>query len=132
MTLGELPFLFKWKSIENHTADMKLVNLKWAQNEKSQEFATYDLLCSYDEFFRTCQLTFVEKLTEEEKKELQSFENEICECFYDASIDQWVPDKIRPDRKLPNALFVVNQIVMNIKENLTLQEMISDVEAALK
>jgi hypothetical protein len=48
----------------------------------------------------------------------------IVECEYDEVADTFKPIKLRLDKSHPNSLMTINKTMCNIKENITMDELI--------
>ena len=112
--------LFKWKPMNSHTFDFKVyrdANGITAYVNKNSSHVPY---------------AFAKNGSVEEKifseylhKNCKEFVNNcIVECGYDAVNDLYKPILVRGDKIHPNSVYTVNKTLVNIKENITLEELI--------
>lgn len=60
------------------------------------------------------------------EKNCSGFSNgNIVECDYDEKLDVFKPIKIRNDKSHPNSIFTVKKTLNNIKENITVEELVA-------
>jgi hypothetical protein len=117
--------LFKWKNNGCHTFDFKV-------HETDSEIILYVIQDSYDIKFASIEKNsengkmFINLLREKHP----SFKNgEIVECGYDENTKRYIPHIHRLDKTHPNSLFTVNKIILNAKENITLEEIITFIKS---
>jgi hypothetical protein len=111
--------LFKWKPRNLHTFDFKIVekdNTVIAQvSEKGSiiDFASID------------KNTEVGKVFTDKLNGLSGYSNgSIVECDYDEVTECYEPKLIRDDKTHPNGIFTVDKTLLNIRENITIGELI--------
>jgi len=118
--------LFKYKTVDNHTFDFRIavsddtLTCYISKSGNLVEFMKGDLAENEDikEFYEKLQ-----KLDHFENK------NHIVECTYDPDEDKYEPILIRNDKLHPNGFLTVQKTYLNIKENITLddiREIVSD------
>lgn len=111
--------LFKWKPRESHTFDFKIV-------ETNSSIETYvfknnkDLLFASIDKNDSLSIPFIEKL-----RKLNFKSPSIVECSYDSEKDTFEPIMIRNDKSNPNSFTTVEKTFLNIKENITREELLS-------
>lgn len=113
--------LFKWKPMSSHTFDFKIILNR-------NGVTAYVIKNKLDEIPYACanggsmeEQIFMEYLN----KNCQDFKNgNIVECEFDFSTGLYKPIKIRSDKIHPNSFFTVNKTLVNIKENITIKELI--------
>lgn len=111
--------LFKWKPRESHTFDFRVI-------ETNTSIETYvfknnkDLLFASIEKSDPLSLPFIEKL-----RKLNFKSPSIVECSYDSEKDTFEPIMIRNDKANPNSFTTVEKTFLNIKENITREELLS-------
>jgi hypothetical protein len=111
--------LFKWKPRHLHTFDFKIIK------DSEQGIVAY-----VNKNGTHIKYACAPPNTDEEKKFLDAlskncpefFNNCIVECEY--IDDNYIPVKIRLDKTHPNSLFTVRKTLCNIKENITIEELI--------
>ncbi len=112
--------LFKWKPINSHTFDFKVykddVGITAYVNKNN----------SHIPYAFTKNGSVEEKVFSEYlNKNCKEFVNNcIVECGYDINNDLYIPLFVRIDKYHPNSLSTVNKTLVNIKENITLEELI--------
>jgi mRNA guanylyltransferase len=111
--------LFKWKPRHLHTFDFKIIN-----NGEIGAFVnkngTHILYASAPKGSNE-EKSFLEGLV----KNCPEFINGmIIECEYDDTNDLFIPVKSRQDKIHPNSLSTVRKTLCNIKENITIEELI--------
>lgn len=111
--------LFKWKPRELHTFDFKITirdNQIFAQvndERKMTDFASVSLDSDIGKKFHSQLLS------------LENFKDgAIVECDYDEVLKEYKPLFVRIDKTHPNGLFTVNKTLLNIRENITIRELI--------
>lgn len=111
--------LFKWKPRDLHTFDFKILiknNSIIAQvNDKRSltDFASVDMDTENGK-------DFYSKL-----QSLKEFKNgSIVECTYNEVTQCYDPLLVRVDKTHPNGLFTVDKTLLNIKENITVNELL--------
>lgn len=113
--------LFKWKPVSSHTFDFKIVL-------NNNGVTAYVIKNRLDEQPYAC----ANKGSSEEKifmdhlyKNCPGFQNNnIVECEFDISTGMYKPIKLRSDKAHANSFYTVNKTLVNIKENITIQELI--------
>lgn len=112
--------LFKWKPRELHTFDFKInihdegVTAFVNKNSVHEAYASAPKGSKEEEIF-------IHGLTENCPDFVN---NSIVECDYDEHLDTYKPIKLRLDKTHPNSLFTVKKTLNNIKENITVDELI--------
>lgn len=112
--------LFKWKPRELHTFDFKIVKnqdgIMAYVNKKGVHIPHAAAPRGSKE-----EKIFVDGLT----KNCPEFTNNaIVECDYDDVNDVYTPIKLRLDKTHPNSYFTVKKTICNIKENISMEELI--------
>lgn len=111
--------LFKWKPRESHTFDFRVVETNTAietyvyKNNKDLLFASVDKS-------DPLSIPFIEKL-----RKLNFKSPCIVECSYDSEKDTFEPIMLRLDKSNPNSFTTVEKTFLNIKENITREELLS-------
>ncbi len=112
--------LFKWKPRELHTFDFKItkgfdgITAFINKNGTHTEYARAPPNSEDEKIF-------LEKLA----TNCPEFINgSIVECEYDEKKDMYIPIKLRLDKTHPNSFFTINKTLTNIKENITVEELI--------
>jgi mRNA guanylyltransferase len=112
--------LFKWKPRNLHTFDFKIIktpNGIIAYVNKNGQHIPYASVESKSKE----EKIFLDGL----KENCPEFNNgNIVECEYDEVADTYRPVKIRLDKTHPNSLFTVRKTLGNIKESITVGELI--------
>ena len=111
--------LFKWKPRDRHTFDFKIVDkgdtLIAKVNEKGEltDFAGIE------------KNTEVGKMFFNKLKTLKEYENgSIVECNYNEVTECFEPVLVRTDKTHPNGIFTVDKTLLNIRENITMSELV--------
>jgi mRNA guanylyltransferase len=113
--------LFKWKPRELHTFDFKVVergtDLVAQVNEKGSlvDFASVSTVGEMSEVGRMFQSGL---------KKIDYKDGNIVECNYNEVTECFEPVLIRNDKTHPNGIFTVEKTLLNIRENITMDEMI--------
>jgi mRNA guanylyltransferase len=111
--------LFKWKPRKSHTFDFKVVdrgNLIVAQvNEKGE----------LSDFAGIEKNTEVGKMFMNKLKGLREYvDGSIVECDYNEVTECFEPLLIRTDKTHPNGIFTVDKTLLNIRQNITIDELV--------
>ena len=122
ITYGTDPKLFKWKPLELHTVDFKLVyhnrvNLKrqWVKYLEPARDEGYDLFVRSDAANVPVAWTPLDQFA-------GYSEGDIVECKVDGA-GRWVPLRKRADKPFPNSLYVYKRTLVCIRENIQLCEL---------
>ncbi len=112
--------LFKWKIKSQHTFDFKLVednssfNAYIIQSQNQVKFASVDKNTPKGKEFGDLLI-----------KNCPNFKNNsIVECEYDDKLNTFIPIKVREDKLHPNNLYTIEKTLNNIKEDITIDEII--------
>jgi mRNA guanylyltransferase len=114
--------LFKWKPMSSHTFDFKIVLnnhgvIAYVNKNKLEE---QPYACANKGSHE--EIIFLEHLY----KNCPEFKNgNIVECEFDILNGVYKPIKLRTDKMYPNSFFTVNKTLVNIKENITINELIA-------
>lgn len=112
--------LFKWKPRQLQTFDFKIVKNSegiTAYVNKDEEHIPYATAVTGSPE----EKLFLEGL----EKNCEGFtNNSIVECDYDNINDSFIPVKIRMDKTHPNSLYTVKKTFSNIKEDITMRELL--------
>jgi hypothetical protein len=112
--------LYKWKPRHLHTFDFKIVKgsdgITVFVNKNGEHVPYASALHGSPE-----EKIFLDGLV----KNCPEFTNNtIVECDYDDLNDVYTPIKLRLDKSHPNSLFTVKKTLCNIKENISMEELI--------
>lgn len=112
--------MFKWKPRELHTVDFKVIVDAQGVTAHAGKANTYVPFATAP-LDSDSEKMFVGELA----KNCPGFKNgDIVECKYDIINDIFTPVKLRKDKSHPNSLNTVNKTLMNIKEDITMKELI--------
>ena len=112
--------LFKWKPINSHTFDFKITKssdgIKAYANKNGEHILFAQAVHGSSE-----EQMFIDTLN----KNCPEFKNNcIVECVFNNELEIYEPIKIRGDKTHPNSLFTIQKTLVNIKENITLEELV--------
>ncbi len=112
--------LFKWKSAKFHTFDFKVTDegdkyIAYVNNK-----GTLSAFASVDKNSDQGKL-FGEKLSTLSNPVYES--GVIVECEFNSSTNCFNPLFVRTDKTHPNGLYTVDKTLLNIRENITLEEL---------
>jgi len=112
--------LFKWKPRHLHTFDFKITrNSDGITAFVNKKGVHVPYACA--PYGSPEEKKFLEGLA----KNCPEFtNNNIVECEYDDINDSYTPIKLRLDKTHPNSFFTVKKTLCNIKENITVEELI--------
>jgi hypothetical protein len=112
--------LFKWKPRNLHTFDFKIVKGSDGITAYVNKNGIHVPYASAPHGSQE-ELIFLEGLS----KNCPEFTNNtIVECDYDDINDIYTPIKLRLDKTHPNSFFTVKKTLCNIKENISMDELI--------
>lgn len=112
--------LFKWKPRHLHTFDFKIIKNSdgiTAFVNKNGIHVPY----AFAPHGSVEEKIFLDGL---EKNCPEFTNNSIVECDYDDENDTYTPIKLRHDKSHPNSFFTVRKTLCNIKENISMDELI--------
>lgn len=112
--------LFKWKPRHLHTFDFKI-------NKDEKGISAYVNKNGMHILYAFAPATSIEELLfiEELNKNCPDFvNNSIVECDYNDIKGTYTPIKLRSDKTYPNSYYTVKKTLSNIKENITIEELI--------
>jgi len=124
--------LFKWKPRNLHTFDFKIVKNVYHGDPKTSKEPIIAFTAYVNKNGVHIPYCAVEAGTTEEHIFTQGLaencpeftNNCIVECDYDDEADTYKPIKIRNDKTHPNSFYTVKKTLGNIKENITIEELI--------
>ena len=67
-----------------------------------------------------------------EGEDVRQYENCIVECSWDGEDGVWRFMRVRTDKQLPNAKHVYEKVLASIKDNIEQEDIIIEVEQAMK
>ena len=67
-----------------------------------------------------------------EGEDVRQYENCIVECSWDGDDGVWRFMRVRTDKQLPNAKHVYEKVLASIKDNIEQEDIIAEVEEAMK
>jgi len=112
--------LLKWK--ERHTFDLKI-------HVNDKKISAYINQNTYEKLYGDVPIdSFAGKLFMKKLEELPTFKNDcIVECEYYEKYENdthvYIPIKIRHDKIYPNSYTTVQKTILNVKENITIDEL---------
>jgi hypothetical protein len=112
--------LFKWKSIKLHTFDFKITN----EPDKYVAFVNNKgVLSAFASVSKDSAQgkDFGEKLASLTNPKYES--GMIVECEYNSKTSCFDPLFVRTDKTHPNGLYTVDKTLLNIRENITIEEL---------
>jgi len=113
--------LFKWKPRNKLTIDFKIV--KHPEGGITAYVNKKGLLVDYAHARHNSPEE--KKFLEELAKNCPDFINKsVVECEYDDVNESYIPIKVRADKILGNSEFTVRKTMVNIRENITIEELI--------
>ena len=111
--------LFKWKPRERHTFDFKIVD------EDDELVAKVNQKGELIVFASISKNSEVGKMFYNKLKSFKEYvDGSIVECDYDEVTECYSPILIRTDKTHPNGIYTVDKTLLNIKENITVDELI--------
>ena len=112
--------LFKWKPRDLHTFDFKI-------DERADDIvAQINEKGEITDFASVNKNTEVGKIFYEKLKELKDYKNgSIVECNYNEVTECYEPKLVRTGKTHPNGIFTVDKTLLNIRQNITVQELIN-------
>ena len=112
--------LFKWKPRNLHTFDFKV------------EERGNDIIAQVNEKGELTDYASVSKDTEVGKmfynalKKLKEYSSgSIVECDYNEVTECYDPVLVRTDKTHPNGIFTVDKTLLNIRQNITIEELVN-------
>jgi hypothetical protein len=113
--------LFKWKPLESHTFDFRI-------SKNSNGIMAYVNKKKFGDHPYAC----AQKGSKEESIFLKYLalncpnfkDGDIVECEFDINSGIYKPIKLRTDKIYPNSFFTVNKTLVNIKENISFEELL--------
>jgi hypothetical protein len=116
--------LFKWKVKSQHTFDFKITEDPVSYIANTVQFKHETKFASVDKASPGGQV-FSKLLS----KNCPGFKSgDIVECEYNEQYDRYDPIKIRTDKAHPNNLYTIEKTLLNIKENITLDEIVERIK----
>jgi len=111
--------LFKWKPRDLHTFDFKIVE------KEDTIIAQVNDKGNLTDFAGIDKNTEVGKMFLNKLATLKEYEDgSIVECNYNEVTECYEPKLIRKDKTHPNGIFTVDKTLLNIRENITIEEII--------
>lgn len=120
--------MFKYKDIEHHTFDFKIVVTDDEEITGDRKLTFYMTNKSELKKFMEGN-TYINEDVDEFYKQLIELENYkpscIVECRYDMVNDKYIPIMVRTDKTHPNGQTTIQRTFVNIKENIQVDDLIA-------